>query len=159
MTTVRIATHDDVEALARLRFDMDREQEGGTTGFASFRETFAEWYAVHGANVTAFVAEEGNEVVGTLWLIRVARTPRPSNFDPEPLGYVTFFFVDRAHRQRGVGKALLNALTSFADEESFDTLVVWPAERAGGNYREMGFTDPPELLERLGPAEREANQS
>jgi GNAT superfamily N-acetyltransferase len=158
MTTVRIATNDDVDALARLRFAMDREQEGGTTEFATFQEKFADWYAIHGENVIAFVAEEGGKIVGTLWLLRVARVPRPSNLDPEPLGYVSFFFVDAAHRGRGVGKALLNALTAHADEESFDTLVVWPAERAGGNYRDVGFIDPPELLERLGPVERELQQ-
>jgi GNAT superfamily N-acetyltransferase len=159
MTTVRIATNDDVDALARLRFDMDREQEGATTELAAFRETFADWYAIHGGNVTAFVADAGQEVVGTLWLVRVARTPRPSKLDPEPLGYVTFFYVDPAHRQRGVGKALLDALTSYADEESFDTLIVWPAERSGTNYRDVGFSDPPELLERLGPVELEARSS
>ena len=160
MTSVRIAAPHDGEALARLRFDMDREQVGETTQFAQFREHFLEWYADAGAHFTVFLADSETEAetpgdaVGTLWLAAVARTPRPSDPDPEPLGYVTFFYVDPAHRRRGVGRALLEAVTSYADEHRFDTLVVWPAERSGANYRVVGFAEPPELLERLGPAER-----
>lgn len=61
------------------------------------------------------------------------------DLSPPPIGYVTAFFVEERYRNADVGRALLAAMNSAADQLPFDTLIVWPSERAASAYPRVGF--------------------
>jgi GNAT superfamily N-acetyltransferase len=60
---------------------------------------------------------------------------------------VTNFYVVPAHRDRGYGTALLEALRLHARDQGMSVLIVWPSERSAPLYRRAGFGPPVELLE------------
>ena len=142
---IRVATAADVEELARLRALMDSEE--GVAEPPEFRRHFVRWFDRHGHRFTVFVAELGDRLVGTVWLQRVERVPRPGEIDPSALGYVTFMFVEEMYRNQGVGTAMLDGLLSAARAEGHQVLIVWPSDRSAPLYRRSGFASPAELLE------------
>lgn len=145
--SVRVAHDRDVAELARLRRLMDAE-EGFEPGL-TFDDDFARWFRTHGGAFTIVVAELDNRLIGTVWLELVERVPRPAEVDPAPVGYVTFTFVEPAHRNAGVGTAMLDALRRIAVEQRCETLIVWPSERSVSLYERAGFAPPGALLEQV----------
>lgn len=142
---IRCAVATDVGELARLRALMDIED--GVVEPAGFGEQFARWFERHSHRFTIVVAQSGDRLVGTVWLERVERVPRPGEVDPAALGYVTFAFVESVYRNQGVGTAMLGRLRAAAVEEGCAVLIVWPSERSIPLYRRSGFASPSELLE------------
>jgi GNAT superfamily N-acetyltransferase len=145
--TIRTGRPDDTRALADLRYRMDAEDAeppGSPTDFAAH---FEQWLDRHGEAWQSFVAEDDGHLIGMLWLAQVPRMPRPGNPSPAPIGYVTAFFVEERHRNAGVGRALLAAMNTAADELPCDTLIVWPGRRSASLYQRTGFRRPEELLE------------
>jgi GNAT superfamily N-acetyltransferase len=123
------------------------DSEDGIAEPAGFHGQFARWFESHGHRFTIIVAEAGERLVGTVWLERIERVPRPSELDPAALGYVTFTFVESPHRNRGVGAAMLERLRAVAVESACAVLIVWPSERSIPLYQRSGFASAPDLLE------------
>jgi GNAT superfamily N-acetyltransferase len=146
--TVRAGTVDDHREVASLRYRMDTEDDSPSGSPADFAATFDQWLDRHGDAWEFFVAEDDGHLIGMLWLAKVPRIPRPSNPCQPPIGYVTAFFVEERYRNVGVGQALLTAMNSAADQLPYETLVVWPSERAASAYHRAGFHPPEELFER-----------
>lgn len=126
---------------------MDAEE--GVEGPPSFPATFRHWYADHGHRFSVIVAELAGRLIGTVWLERVERVPRPSEVPAAPLGYVTFTFVEPEHRNEGVGRQMLDSLRREARSQDFETLIVWPSERSVSLYQRAGFRPPAEILEQV----------
>ena len=66
------------------------------------------------------VAEVHDEVVGVAHLVRAPWSP----IHEETTVRVSHLFVDAAHRRRGVGRALLAAATTWADEKQIGHLTI-----------------------------------
>jgi GNAT superfamily N-acetyltransferase len=146
--TVRAGTVDDHRAVVSLRYRMDTEDNSRSSSPADFAAIFDQWLDRHGDAWEFFVAEDDGHLIGMLWLAKVPRMPRPSDPSPSPIGYVTAFLVEEGHRNAGVGRALLAAMNSAADQLPYETLIVWPSERAASAYHRAGFHLPEELFER-----------
>ncbi len=136
VVTIRLARPEDVPALARLRVAMDADE--GVAAEESFVGSFEAWCSTNIQLFTVFVAEAAGAVVGTLWLERVERVPRPSH-DDGPLGYVTNCYVAQDHRNAGVGRSLLDAVVEHANAAGFSMLIASPSERAEPLWRRAGF--------------------
>jgi GNAT superfamily N-acetyltransferase len=145
---VRRAQPTDAPALAELRWRFKREDE-------ELREAPDSARMLHQTEIwirdrltdgrwLAWVAETPDGICGHVFLQPVERMPDPQG-DPAPIGYVTNFYVTPGHRDRGIGTALVRALTEYAQD--FDTLIVWPSERSTTLYQRAGFNTPDELLE------------
>jgi GNAT superfamily N-acetyltransferase len=80
--------------------------------------------------------------------------PRPRSTDapgaPDRWGYVANVYVDRAARAAGVGGRLLDAATTYADDEGFARLVLSPSERSVPFYERAGFGTTTSLMLRPG---------
>jgi GNAT superfamily N-acetyltransferase len=148
---VRRAVAGDASALARMRLDFKREDnEGAPTpaSEATFVDAAGPWLRerLENGSWLAWVAEVDGQICGQVFLHAVEKVP-----DPYPgsamLGYVTNFYVTRAHRGHGLGRLLLDALRTHTRTENFDTLVVWPSERSASINKRSGFALPQELLE------------
>jgi RimJ/RimL family protein N-acetyltransferase len=108
---IREATRDDVDELARLRWQMTDEEGDARQSVDEFRPRFAEAFdrfRASGSWTVFVVLGSDGRLVGCLWLKRIERVPRP-NRDAPVMGYVTNVYVEPAWRNRGVGTRLLAA--------------------------------------------------
>ncbi|MBL1098604.1 GNAT family N-acetyltransferase [Streptomyces coffeae] len=147
--TVRPALPSDAPRLAELRWTFKQEDHEGQPPVADrpLEET-ERWIRdrLGEGHWLAWVAETGNEICGHVFLSLVERMPEPYG-DNNPIGYVTNFYVTPSRRNKGVGAALLEALTQHSRGADYDTLIVWPSEHSSPLYRRSGFQPPEEVLE------------
>ncbi len=68
--------------------------------------------------------------------------------------YIADVFVDEGHRGKGLGKLIMEAVTSHPDLQNLRRMMLGTAD-AHGLYRQFGFTDvdkPERWMERANPA-------
>ncbi len=71
--------------------------------------------------------------------------------------YIADVFVDEAHRDKGLGKLIMEAVTSHPDLQNLRRMMLGTAD-AHGLYRQFGFTDldqPERWMTRRDPAIRQ----
>ena len=135
--TIRVAGPADVDGVAALRalWDGSADHPDDAEGFA---DRFAQWLATEGDRRTIWLAATGGEDVGMASLFEYRRMPRPGRLDSR-WGYVGNMFVRPEHRGRGIGSALLAAITATADARGYVRLVLSPTARAIPLYHRAGF--------------------
>jgi GNAT superfamily N-acetyltransferase len=153
MTAIRPANVHDADQLARLRWDF--RIEGGTPpsttsdGFVEEMRSFVGDVLVEGTAWRAWVAEDGDRLVGCVWTQVVERVPHPNLRRGErPVVYVTNMYVVPELRSGGIGRALLDAAVGYARELQASAAILWPSPRSISFYRRAGFgrEDAPLLL-------------
>jgi GNAT superfamily N-acetyltransferase len=144
MVRIRPATPADADELARLRWDF-RVEHGTPVSrtFEAFVEefrAFASSVLADGAPWRAWVAQDGDRLVGCVWLQLVEKVPHPGRGRWErPIGYVTNMYVEPSSRNAGVGRGLLDEVVEHARDRGVDGLMLWPSERSTQFYRRAGF--------------------
>jgi GNAT superfamily N-acetyltransferase len=149
-TVIRRAEPGDVHALAALRWRFKCEDDQGEApqGEGEFIAECVDWLRTRMAGPwRIWLAEVNGQPCGHVFLCLVEKVPSPFP-GARTLGYVTNFYVTPEQRNLGTGRALLDAVNGYANDQSLDTLVVWPSERSAPLYRRCGFNQPTELLER-----------
>ncbi len=142
--TVRQAGDADLAAIMRLRRASAREQDGEQPD-PDFEQDFAAWFARESSRRVFWLAEVGGEPVGSMNLMVFERMPRPGR-TPTGWGYLGNAFVLAAHRNRGIGRQLLDAVLGYAAGRRFARVVLSPSERSVPFYRRAGFRAADELL-------------
>ena len=143
-----LATAEDIPELARLRYELYAEQEVGVAESAeAYRERFAAFAtgALASEDWRAWVARDGDRLVGAMWLQSVRRVPVPGK-RAGPIAYLTNVYVEPEHRNAGVGAQMLARLTAWCRGEGSSLVIVWPTERSRRFYGRAGFTRPGEPL-------------
>lgn len=138
--SVRRATLTDAAELARLRWEF---RPGAQQGQAldAFSRDFATWWTeAITSDWMAAVAEEGEELVGCIFLRSVSKVPDPGEVS-RAWGYVTNSYVVPSHRGQGVGARLLEVVRNAAVEAGHEFLIVWPSEEAVSFYSGAGFRE------------------
>jgi GNAT superfamily N-acetyltransferase len=135
---------DDVAALAALRRRWTAENDGGHADDGGFEQRFADWYAAEAGRRMTWIAEVDGEPVGMVNLAVFERMPRPGR-PPSRWGYLGNAFVLAAHRDRGVGRRLLDALLDHARSAGMVRVVLSPSARSVPFYTRAGF-GPAEML-------------
>jgi ribosomal protein S18 acetylase RimI-like enzyme len=146
---IRRAELDDAPALAAMRWQFRVEDGGGEVprDEGEFIAECEQWLRSRLVGPwRVWVAEVGGRPCGQLFVCLVEKVPSPYP-GSDTLGYVTNFYVVPEQRDRGLGRALLDAATGYAHAHGLDTLVVWPSERSAPLYRRCGFGGPDQLLE------------
>ena len=139
---------EDIPELSRLRYQLYAEQEvviaesadGYHDRFAAFATqalAFEDW--------RAWVARDGDRLVGAMWLQTVHRVPVPGK-RAGPIGYLTNVYVEPGYRNAGVGAQMLAGVTAWCRQEGFSAVIVWPTERSRPFYSRSGFDRPNEPL-------------
>jgi len=136
--TLRRATAADVAALAALRRAWVEENGGVIVDTGTFERDFAQWYAAEAGRRLTWVAAAGDEAVGMLNLVEFHRMPRPGRLH-STWGYISNVFVLAGHRNRGIGRQLLEAAIGAARERGYARLVLSPSDRARPLYARVGF--------------------
>jgi GNAT superfamily N-acetyltransferase len=144
---VRLAGVDDVGLLARLKLDWSQEQAGGPVEADGFDEVFAAWFEREHDQRVTWLAEVGGRPVGMLNMLVFTRMPKPDRHLSQ-WGYVANVYVDAAHRDGGVGGALLDAATRHAQTHGFVRVVLSPSQRSVPFYERAGFVPATSLMVR-----------
>lgn len=129
---VRKAGPADVAALADLR---DITDPG----------PFAAWTAAHAETHVPFVAEVDGRVVGSAWLLIAERVPGNAA-TTRHFGDIQSVMVREAHRNRGIGTALIEAILTEARTRGLEHVTVHSGRRAVEFYVRNGFTHHRQLL-------------
>jgi GNAT superfamily N-acetyltransferase len=148
---VGLAGPQDAGALARLlqlfASPAEREQSPG-----SFEVDLAGWWAEHARSHIPFVARtSGSDVVGMAWLAVVPRVPRPGRL-ARLSADVQSVFVLPEQRGKGIGGALVRAVTDHALRLGAEHVAVHSSEGAVTLYERLGFASSPLLLQTPAPA-------
>ena len=156
---LRRTTRADWPAVARLRREWAEEQAGVVLDDPCFEDTFTAWAErEEHQRLTWLALTDGDRGVGMLNLLVFTRMPKPVDprrpAFPTQWGYVANVYVDRAHRDAGTGRMLLDVCTAHADAEGFARLVLSPSERSVPLYTRGGFEPATSLMVRpgVGPA-------
>jgi len=148
--TVRRCGADDVDAIATLRRAWNEENADGLIDDDSFPTVFAAWWEAEQHTRTFFVVEIDGRAVGMANVKHYERMPVAGRSSGGWWGYVGNVFVLEQHRNAGVGRALMDALTEWAFAAGAEHLRLAPSPLSVSFYDRLGFTpgsvgelDPP----------------
>jgi GNAT superfamily N-acetyltransferase len=128
-----------------LRRAWNEERAGAPLADEGFEARFLEWYERESSRRVTWLAEAGGVLVGMMNLAVFERMPSPGR-DSGRWGYLGNAFVLAAHRNQGIGSALLAAVLGYAGERGFARVVLSPSERSVPFYQRVGFVPADALL-------------
>jgi GNAT superfamily N-acetyltransferase len=115
---------------------------------SAVRECFQRALADPDVNVQ--IARVEGQPAGVLWAQITPLDP----LSPECVMLIDQLVVGREYRRRGLGRALLEAATAFAETRGVESAVVWanPGDREGNRYlARLGFA--PLVVRRIAPVQ------
>ncbi|MCN9244067.1 GNAT family N-acetyltransferase [Streptomyces sp. RY43-2] len=131
----------------RWQFKVEEDGDEVPRDEAEFTTECARWLRARMAGPwRVWLEEVGGRACGHVFVCLVEKVPSPYP-GSDALGYVTNSYVTPEQRNRGLGRALLYEVSSYAHAHHLDTLIVWPSERSTPLHRRCGFDGPGELLE------------
>lgn len=146
--TYRVATGDDVDALARMRWQMETERHPEIQAdYAAYLEAARQDIRSEierGAHI-AFLAEAEGEVVACAILIWWTMLPNLTTLHRKR-GYVSSVYTDPAWRRRGIARHLMEQIIARAREMGMDRLILWASSMGRPLYLDQGF-EPSRALE------------
>jgi GNAT superfamily N-acetyltransferase len=134
------ATIEDVDALARLRWELYVEQEGELEPPDAYRVRFVAFAreALATDRWHAWVARDATGPIGAMWLHTVDRIPVPGKV-AGPIGYLTNVYLAPEHRDGGLGSRMLEHVLDWCRAQRFSCVITWPTPRSRPFYRRGGF--------------------
>lgn len=137
---IRRAVPDDAYTLARLRHEMWVDMDPARPAPPDYRERlFVYWYETLSAGTTvAWLAAGAGGPVGMAALLLHIHPPLPVS--ERRRGYVTAVYVTPESRRQGIGRALMEAVIAFAQEQSLQRLELRTSDAGRPLYAALGFT-------------------
>ena len=148
---LRLGRPPDAAELAKLRLALRGASGTRAEADGEFLDRCRSWMAKHLQSDTwrCWVIERDQVLMGSLWLQLVQKIPNPST-EPEFYAYITSFFVVESQRGKGLGSQLLKHALAWCDEAGVHDIILWPTEQSRHLYERFGFTQPTDLLKRVG---------
>jgi GNAT superfamily N-acetyltransferase len=152
----RMAAAGDEVALAELRWCLCHEDCAEDGDKAQFVADFCRLLpAIEStAQVVHWMAWHEERAIAAMTVVRVVKMPAPDDLCGE-WGYLTNVYTLPEFRGRGVGAALLAAVTGWARQTRLELLLVWPSERSVPFYGRAGFQRGTDPLVLVLPADRQ----
>ncbi|MCC3289508.1 GNAT family N-acetyltransferase [Arthrobacter sp. zg-Y1110] len=143
-TLIREATPLDVPALARLRAVWAAEGGGDRPVDAGFVKEFSTWLAANPRTFFVAEADGGDALIGMVNLSIFERMPKPGK--PASVWvYLANAYVLPAHRNAGVGSALVSAAVDYSRGIGAARIVTSPSQASKNFYARHGFEAAEEL--------------
>lgn len=144
---VRKASADDINTLVRLRFDYIREEivreekkpmttEESNDLTLKLKSYFHKW--IGNGGFTAFMAEEGGEIISAAFLSVVERPPRNA-FASYLVGTVFNVFTYPEHRRKGAAFKVMTALLEEARRMNLAVVDLQATPEGKPLYEKLGF--------------------
>ena len=145
---MRLADASDAPALAILRYALRSSTGVATEPKSEFLRRCTAWMEdrLKTDAWVCWVAEEGEQLIGAVWLQLVEKIPNPRS-EAEHHAYLTNFYVDERARGRGIGSQLLRAVIAWCQTRDVHAVILWPTERSRTLYERNGFAVREDLLE------------
>lgn len=145
---VRRATLGDAAGLAQLKVEWARlDQSPSSQAMEEFGDSLANWIRRQGDSLVVEVAVADERVVGMAWMVLFERAPDFT--DRRRLtADIQSVYVRPAHRNRGIGRRLVDSLCDAADARGVPRVLVTASARSVPLYNRSGFESSPLLLER-----------
>lgn len=145
---VRRATLGDAADLAQLKVEWaNLDRSPSSQEMDEFGTALANWIRRQGDSLVVEVAVADERVVGMAWMVLFERVPDFS--DRQRLtADIQSVYVSPAHRRRGVGRRLADALCAAADTRGVPRTLVTASARSVSLYNRSGFEESPRLLQR-----------
>lgn len=146
---IRLATPDDAETLARMRYAFRSSLGVVVEDEAAFVARCIAWMTPRLARDgpwRCWVVVHADAIAGHLWLQMIEKIPNPV-VELERHAYITNVFVDEALRGRGIGQRLLDAALAYCREQRVDSVILWPTSRSRTLYERNGFAPRDDLME------------
>jgi GNAT superfamily N-acetyltransferase len=138
MIDIRLATAADVPALAALRWEFRAGRATPTEDRSAFLARCAGWMrAALSADWRAWVAVDGKEIVGQVWLCTIQKIPNPAG-QRERQAYISNLYV-RPTARGGVGSRLLQQAIDWAEANEVEYALLTPTPRSRMLYGRHGF--------------------
>ena len=147
---IRTAGWGDRGAVASLRRTWTEENAGEPIEDDDFQAAFDGWLEAEQHQRVTWLGLVDGEPVGMVNLLVFTRMPRPGETAANRWGYLANCFVVPGRRSSGLGSRMLDACTSYADEQGFARVVLSPSERSVPFYARAGFVPATSLMVRPG---------
>jgi GNAT superfamily N-acetyltransferase len=151
----RAATNDDVDEVVRLAAVMYATMHHDVTNplwLAGAHDAFVDRL---GADLAVFVvdAPSGNGLIASGAGTISTRLPAPNNLSAR-VGYIQWIATEVEARGQGCGRAVMNALLQWFDEQEVPVVELHATPDGEPLYRDLGFSDqgPVALRRRSSPA-------
>lgn len=144
---IRLATADDLEEIAKLRYKMF--DNIGTTQFLvdeflkQTRDYYSEQYRL--SRCVHAVKEENGVIIGCAGgLIRTDDFLRHS-FKTHEYGYIMDVYVEPAYRGNGIARSLVGMIMSWLSGKAIKTIKLNASKLSGTLYHGLGFKTSNEM--------------
>lgn len=145
----RLATVEDAEALAEMRWEFRLEEAPGPTVHSKeeFLPVCMAFVAqgLREGNWHFWVAEDHGTLVSQICVQTIIKMPKPNRLD-DRFGYVTNVYTRPAYRNQGIGSELMRHVVAWASACEMENLLVWPSERSVPFYARAGFSADGEAM-------------
>lgn len=146
---VRLASVDDANMLARLRFELRSTFHNVIENEEEFIARCTEWMLARLRNDAAWkcwIAEVGSAGIGNVWVQLIEKIPNPID-ESETYAYLTNFFVREEYRGKGAGTMLLAEALAWSRSKDAAAVILWPTERSKPLYVRHGFKPADDFME------------
>jgi GNAT superfamily N-acetyltransferase len=149
---VRRAGPGDIDEVVRQRLTflahIRDDDVGADGGFISATRRFIEDEVAAG-RMHSWLAEDGGQCVGIVSMLLWSRPPRPHDRGTLD-AYIINMYVVPEHRGNGIGRHLLDACLTAAEEFGIGRLFLHATDEGRPLYESAGFRANPNWLERRG---------
>jgi GNAT superfamily N-acetyltransferase len=148
----RLATKQDIEPLIKMRWDFtleDYPEMGEGVAYHSFETECREFLEIslNSGRWFIWIVEERGEIISHIYIELIQKVPRPGRVT-HPFAYMTNVYTKPEYRGKGVGKRLISTVNSWAHENQFEFIIVWPSETSIEFYGKNGYSHCTEPMER-----------
>ena len=141
---IREGTPRDIPHLARLRARWVAEAGGDDSADPAFEDAFHTWLAANPRTFFVAEADAAGGLVGMLNLSVFERMPKPGR-PASVWTYLANAYVLPAHRNSGVGTALVEAAVGYSRRLGAVRIVTSPSPASAAFYARNGFEPADEL--------------
>jgi GNAT superfamily N-acetyltransferase len=147
---IRQADADDLDTVTNWRLRFLAEHRGVDPSefppmFVELTRNFLNRH-VEAKTSRSWIASEQGTNIGVVTMLVLDLAPRPEDVTGME-GYIVNMYVDRAHRQRGVGGALLGECLNEAADLGLRRLLLYATEDGRSLYSRAGFATNPSWME------------
>lgn len=145
---VRRADVGDAHDLARLKIEWaELDPSPSRQEIDEFADALSGWITRQGDSLVVEVAIADDHIVGMAWMVLFERAPDFTHRH-RLTADIQSVYVSSAHRYRGIGRRLVDALCDAADARGVPRTLVTASARSVRLYERSGFESSPLLLQR-----------